>query len=156
MAREGGELMDKAADLREIEQIKQLKARYFRLMDTKQWDAWRDLFTDDMRFWNDNLPDPDSRPPITSSADAFVPMVSALLANAVTVHHGHMPEIELTGERSARGVWAMFDIVQDSAKNLDFLGYGHYHETYEKGNDGRWRIKDLHLTRLKTNEADQA
>ncbi len=31
----------------DIEQIKQLKARYFRLMDTKDWVGWRDLFTDD-------------------------------------------------------------------------------------------------------------
>ena len=27
-------------DLVEIEQIRQLKARYFRLMDQKKWDEW--------------------------------------------------------------------------------------------------------------------
>ena len=31
----------------DIEQIKQLKARYFRLLDTKDWDAFAELFTDD-------------------------------------------------------------------------------------------------------------
>ncbi len=31
----------------DIEQIKQLKARYFRLLDTKDWDAFADRFTDD-------------------------------------------------------------------------------------------------------------
>jgi len=36
-----------AATLAEIEAIKQLKARYFRLLDTKQWDAWREVFSDD-------------------------------------------------------------------------------------------------------------
>jgi len=33
--------------LEEIEAIKQLEARYFRLMDTKQWEAWADVFTED-------------------------------------------------------------------------------------------------------------
>lgn len=142
--------MDAAQELRDIEQIKQLKARYFRLMDTKHWDEWADLFTDDMRFWNDNEPDPEGRPPITSSGAAFVSMVSKLLANAVTVHQGHMPEIELTGERSATGVWSMYDWVDAPDRNIHFEGWGHYTEKYEKSDDGRWRIKDMHLTRLRT------
>jgi hypothetical protein len=152
VAGEGPALVDPATALWEIEQIRQLKARYFRLMDTKLWDEWRSLFTDDMRFWNDNLPDPTSRPSITATADAFVRMVSRILSTAVTVHHGHMPEIELTGEHRAKGTWSMYDRLEDPAKKLDFEGYGHYHETYEKGEDGRWRIKDMHLTRLKTTD----
>lgn len=32
---------------------------------------------------------------------------------------------------------------------LEFLTYGHYHETYEKRDD-RWRIKSSRLTRLRT------
>ena len=36
-----------ASRLADLEEIKQLKARYFRLMDTKQWDAWGDVFSED-------------------------------------------------------------------------------------------------------------
>jgi hypothetical protein len=147
--RGNGMSMEPAQVLWEIEQIKQLKARYLRLLDTKAWDEWRELFTDDMRFWNDNLPDPESRAPISSSGDAFVGMISGMMARAVTVHQGYMPEIELTGERTARGIWAMYDWVDNKEMNLDFQGYGHYHETYEKGDDGRWRIKSIHLTRVR-------
>jgi len=32
----------------DIEAIKQLKARYFRTMDTKDWKAMRQVFTDDL------------------------------------------------------------------------------------------------------------
>ena len=32
----------------DIEAIKQLKARYFRTMDTKHWAAMRQVFTDDV------------------------------------------------------------------------------------------------------------
>ena len=34
--------------LAEIETIKQLKARYFRHLDTRNWPEWRKVFTDDV------------------------------------------------------------------------------------------------------------
>ena len=34
-------------DLVQIERIKQLKARYFQLMDQKRWDEWALVFTED-------------------------------------------------------------------------------------------------------------
>jgi len=37
-----------AEQLVELEAIKQLKARYFRLMDTKQWLPFSQVFTDDV------------------------------------------------------------------------------------------------------------
>ena len=36
-----------AADLTAVEAIGRLKAAYFRLMDTRDWSPWRDLFTED-------------------------------------------------------------------------------------------------------------
>ena len=36
-----------AQSLVAVEEIKQLKARYFRFMDTKRWDEWADLFAED-------------------------------------------------------------------------------------------------------------
>ena len=36
--------------LEDVEAIKQLKARYFRYLDTKQWDLLRHQFTDDCGF----------------------------------------------------------------------------------------------------------
>jgi 3-phenylpropionate/cinnamic acid dioxygenase small subunit len=32
--------------LEALEQIKQLKARYFRFVDTKRWQEWGELFTE--------------------------------------------------------------------------------------------------------------
>ena len=34
--------------MNDLEAIRQLKARYFRLMDTRQWEAWADCFTADV------------------------------------------------------------------------------------------------------------
>ena len=134
--------------------LQQLKARYFRYMDTKQWDLWRDLFTDDMVFFMEDSVLPETTTPRTTSADEFVESVSTLLSAAVTVHHGHMPELEITGDRTATGIWSMFDFVDAPDAGLALKGYGHYHETYEKGDDGRWRIKVLRLTRIRTDAVE--
>jgi hypothetical protein len=130
------------ATLAEIEAIKQLKARYFRLLDTKQWDAWRELFSDDFEA---DVEGGGAHPTVHfASPEELVAKNREILATAATVHHGHMPEIALAGPTSATGVWAMMDIVQLGA---GFRGYGHYHEEYVK-RAGRWQIRRLRLTRL--------
>ena len=138
-------------DLVEIEQIKQLKARYFRLMDTRQWDEWRECFAEDVRIRIElGRGEPDQA---NTGREEFVESVSQVLEPTRTVHHGHMPEIELTGTDTARGIWAMYDYVTwDSERDLK--GYGHYHETYTK-RDGRWRIQSMYLTRLRVDSPDR-
>jgi hypothetical protein len=68
----------------------------------------------------------------------------------MSVHHGHMPEIEVVDEENAHGIWAMHDIVEPSpGSGYPLLtGYGHYTEEYRKI-EGEWRIARLRLTRLK-------
>ena len=128
-------------ELVEIEQIKQLKARYFRLMDQKRWDEWGDVFTDDATLqYGPNEDD------VFEGKKATVEGLSEILKNSVTVHHGHMPEIEITGETMATGIWSMFDYVEMPGLTLN--GYGHYEEEYVK-EDGRWKIKNFRLTRLR-------
>ena len=136
--------------LNDLYAIQQLKSRYFRFMDTKAWDAWRSLFTDDVDIYFDNSALPNSTAPVRSGGDNFVSFVSRLLETAVTVHHGHMPDIEFTGPDHATGVWAMYDWVDDAEKGYAFQGSGHYHETYRKAADGRWQIAEMRLTRLRT------
>jgi hypothetical protein len=127
--------------LEEIEAIKRLKARYFRLMDTKQWDQWGDVFTEDAHL----AASPDPNETFHGRTD-IVKRVSAVLRDARTVHHGHMPEIELTGPDTATGIWAMYDFVD--MPQLVLHGWGHYHEEYAK-QGGAWRIRRSRLTRLR-------
>jgi len=129
----------------DIEAIKQLKARYFRLLDTKDWDAFREVFTTDVV-----VDTTDSGGDVQESVDDFLAMLIPTLEGAVTVHHGHMPEIELTSATTATGIWAMEDVIRfPEGGFLNTLqGWGHYHETYEKVG-GEWRIKTTRLTRLR-------
>ncbi|MDQ2649311.1 MAG: nuclear transport factor 2 family protein [Actinomycetota bacterium] len=127
----------------DIEAIKQLKARYFRTLDTKDWAAFRQVFTDDVV-----IDTTASGGELITGADAFLTYLDTALAGTTTVHQGHMPEIEVTSDSTATGIWALHDIViWPGGMRLD--GYGHYHETYTKTADG-WRIAGSKLTRLHT------
>lgn len=128
----------------EIENIRQLKARYFRLMDTKQWDELRSVFTDDVVI--DTSEDSGT---VIQGVDEYLPFLISQIGDVTTVHHGHMPEIELIDDTHARGVWAMEDeLWWPEGHPIAYLhGYGHYHETYLRAEDG-WRISTMRLTRL--------
>jgi hypothetical protein len=132
-------------ELLDLEAIKQLKARYFRLMDTKQWDEWALAFADDCVM---EVPEANA---VYNGRLEIVTRVSSVLASAQTAHHGHMPEIELTGEHTARGTWAMFDYVEFPERDgtrVGLQGYGHYRDDYVR-DDGVWRVARSRLERLR-------
>ena len=136
------------SELVEIEEIKQLKARYFRLMDQKLWDEWGDVFTEDATLqYGPNSGD------IFEGKKGIVKGLRNVLKDAITAHHGHMPEIEITGDATATGIWAMFDYVE--MPGITLKGYGHYEEKYVK-DDGKWKIRNLRLTRLRVDIKTEA
>jgi hypothetical protein len=145
--------MDDTERLAAIEEIKALKARYFRCMDMKDWAGLEAVFAPDLLAdFRDSTGTRDESL-LTRGAEPYIRNLAPILENITTTHHGHMPEIEITSPTTATGIWAMEDLlwVQDGApvpyKTL--RGFGHYHETYEKL-DGAWKIKTTRLTRLRT------
>jgi SnoaL-like domain len=135
-----------------IEQIKQLKARFFRLLDTGQWDLWADVFTLDVEVVTDGSEGPRSAGgPLPaeglSGRDALVKARSTTKDICVSRHHGHMPEIEITGPDTATGIWAMF-CLDGHAGGKIVQTYGWYHEEYRLCADGKWRISKLGLENL--------
>jgi ketosteroid isomerase-like protein len=130
--------MDPAQALWEMEQVKQVKARYFRFLDAKDWDAFAGLFTEDCVH---HLPDGASKAAV-SNAD-YLAGVRRQLSAAVTTHIGHMPEVKLLSPTEAEATWSMFDLLQWAPADggpREVRGYGHYYETYRKCADGEWRI----------------
>jgi uncharacterized protein (TIGR02246 family) len=127
--------------LLDIEEIKQIKARYFRCLDTKDWEGLARVFTADAAL--------EAEGNVREGRDNIVGFIAKVLDGVVSVHHGHMPEITVTGADSATGVWAMFDYLTLPTEGAGgFRGYGHYHEEYVRQEEG-WRIKRLLLTRLR-------
>ena len=141
------ELVDK---FEALEDIRALKAKYCRYIDTKQWERLRALFSADARFEGfGSAPD-------GADADVFVQGVSARLQEAVSVHHCHTPEIVFFGPDRARGVWAMQDFLEwpqairlkEAPEARGFVGFGHYEEEYVREGDG-WKMRFVRLTRLR-------
>ena len=136
-----------------IEEIKQLKARYFRCMDTKDWDGFTSVFAPDARMdvtgeLGDGAPDGAG---VTTGNREIAAFVRASIDEVTTAHHGHTAEIDVTSPTSATGIWAMEDHLwwPEGSPISRMHGYGHYRETYEKI-DGRWLITSTTLTRLRT------
>jgi uncharacterized protein (TIGR02246 family) len=125
----------------DLEAIRQLKARYFRTMDTKDWAEMRRVFADDAV-----IDTTASGGGVVQGADEFITFLRETLADVLTVHHGHMPEITITSPSTASAIWALQDMLiwPDGSR---MYGSGHYHDTYEKI-DGTWLIRTSTLSRL--------
>ena len=132
-----------------IEEIKRLKAKYFYALDHKDWEVWRcEVFAPDGRLI---VPEANFE---VAGVDAVIELVARRMTYQDSIHHGHMPDIEILSEDSAKGVWAMEDRLylpkahpmEDGTTYLH--GFGHYHETYIRLAAG-WRIQSTRLTRLR-------
>jgi hypothetical protein len=150
--------MDAATRLLAIEEIKQLKGRYFRFLDTKDWESLRSIFCDDADFDARASLSIDGRGEAGRAAesnswvyrggDVIIDFIQRAVGSSRTVHHGHCHEIELRSADEASGIIAMEDQIWDEAgRTLSLHGCGHYHETYRRV-DGRWRIHTSRITRL--------
>lgn len=134
------------------EELRQLKARYCRLLDTKRWQPFRALFSEDCVFEGmGNLP-------VSASVDTFVNHVAKRHTHTITAHHCHTPEFRFISDLEARGIWAMEDFVEwqgvehvspDWTGFKGFRAAGHYEEAYRRGDDGTWRFTLMRLTRLR-------
>jgi len=144
--------MNAREPLRDIEEIKTLKARYIRFGDSQQWDDLAKLLTDDFSATFEIAPrfskDQPRRAEI-SGRDLFINTWSRALVGVVTMHAVFMPEITLISPTAADGVWGMHDLVK--MPGCVFEGWGHYHDQYVK-EQGEWRIKASRVTRLHTEE----
>jgi hypothetical protein len=131
-----------------IDQVRQAKARYCRYADTKQWDAFEDLF----------IPSPDIRildvagelVVAFSSRDLFVAAARDYLAGAQSIHQVHNDELTQVSDSEISAIWSMEDYIlfpePADGRPSRHHGYGHYHENWALTADG-WRIASLELRR---------
>jgi len=124
------------ANLVDVEAIKQLKYRYFRALDCKRWEELGETLA------------PDATAAYDSGRYSFDgrEAIMAFLRDAlgspriVSMHHGHHPEIEITGESTARGTWYLHDMVIFRDIGMVLQGAAFYADEYVKI-DGAWKIR---------------
>jgi hypothetical protein len=143
-----------AAMLWDIEQIKQVKARFFRYIDLKMWDSLFELFTDDCEHYARSLSGDGSQ--IVLDNQAYVRRLVAELDDGVTAHQTIAPEVTLLGDTEAECISVFFDYAQTRPKaevglrdRISIMGYGHHYERFRKGEDGKWRISSKRPVRLR-------
>jgi len=118
------------------------KAQYCRLLDTKNWQAWSDLWTEDFELDTDGA----GPVPLVRGKAAALAQIRSSIETAKTCHHVHSPEISINGD-TAQVIWAMQDRVVWGGDKPSLVGYGHYHETWVRQAAG-WKLQRLKLTRL--------
>jgi hypothetical protein len=131
-------------DLEEIEQIKQLKYRYFRALDMNDWDAFGDCLSEDCTArYGDGEYSFDGR-------EAIVDFMSGSMSadNFLSMHNGHHPEISIADDgRSATGTWYLQDMILDLSNKVRLYGTGIYSDEYLKS-DGKWWISHTGYSRI--------
>ena len=81
--------------LSDIEDIKLVKHRYFRGMDTAEWSLVEGLFTDDVTV---DYRGGGYRVQSSGKYEIMTFLKNSFHSDAVAMHHGNMPEITLTGD----------------------------------------------------------
>jgi hypothetical protein len=130
-------------DLEAIELIKQLKARYFRFLDTRDLSGLQSVFT------------PDAQAHFKGADYEFTlngwPELDAFYKKSFTdtsfgMHNGHHPEITVDGDQ-ASGIWYLQDIFVELNHKITVMGSALYDDSYQKI-DGEWRIARTGYRRL--------
>jgi hypothetical protein len=126
-------------DLAHIEDIKRLKSRYCRYIDSKRWGRLKDLFTPNLQLEGFTI--------IGDDGSTFVADLARRLEAAMTAHHCHTPEIRLTGPNSAEGVWAMMDLIEwpypvDLKNFSGATGFQRDRVLRKALSPGRWPVAD--------------
>jgi hypothetical protein len=126
-------------DLVEIEAIRQLKYRYLRSLDTNRIDDLAECLAGDaVASYRDGEW-------VIEGRDAILQFLRS--THRISLHTAHHPEIVLTSETSATGIWALEDTHFFLEEGTLMHLAGHYHDTYIK-DDGRWLIRSTAYSRL--------
>ena len=130
--------------LSDLEEIRTVKHRYFRSIDTADEAVLRTLFTDDVKVeyrGGEYL----------VRLEGAEPMIDFLMnsfnADAVAMHHGHMPDISFTGEDTAEGIWYLEDIYISLERKDHTIGSAIYKDWYRRV-DGVWKMERTEYDRI--------
>ena len=130
--------------LSDFEDIRTLKHRYFRAIDTADKPLLETLFTDDVAV---DYRGGRYRVTLSGKADMIDFLLNSFHSGLVPIHHGHGPEIELVGEDAAKGTWYLEDVVIGLERKTSGYGSALYYDEYRR-EGGSWKIARTEYDRL--------
>ena len=133
---------DKLQQLLDYKEIIELKARFGRLADVKDWQAFAEVFSVDATF---DL----GTGELMHGGATYAEAVKGMLEGATSLHRFLMPEITFVSATEATGIWMLNDYVEwqpdpVTGERVGFKGYAREYETYSKI-DGVWKITKWRL-----------
>lgn len=130
--------------LSDFEDIRTLKHRYFRAIDTANAALLQDLFTEDIsvEYRGGNY-----KVALQGKEEMIDFLLNSFHSDAVAMHHGHMPEITLTSDDTAKGIWYLEDIFIALDRKEFTLGSALYYDDYVREN-GTWKIARTEYDRV--------
>jgi bile-acid 7alpha-dehydratase len=128
--------------LEDKEAIKSLKHRYLHCLDSKLWGELEQCLAEDVKAsFMGGAMKYDGRDELMEFYRVALP------PSRLTAHMGHHPQIEITGDGSAKGTWEVKTYLIEIEANLSLGGMSVFNEEYVK-RDGEWKIKSMHCYRL--------
>ncbi|MDR3064970.1 MAG: nuclear transport factor 2 family protein [Comamonas sp.] len=141
--KELAQLQQRLLYLEDLQSIQALKAQYLRACDQKQTSAMRECFVE-----HGAVIEADGFPVFTDR-EAWVETFNRLAVANPSIqdmHHGHNPQISITGADSAKGLWDL-DFCQINVKERTIVNLsGQYSDEYARIN-GRWQIRSMRFAR---------
>ncbi len=130
--------------LSDLEDIRTLKHRYFRGIDTADAALLEGLFTDDVEV---DYRGGNYRVSLAGKADMLDFLANSFHSDALAMHHGHMPEIALIGAHEAEGVWYLEDVFINLESKTHTVGSAIYRDRYRR-EGAQWKIAKTEYDRV--------
>lgn len=131
------QLQAQIQELKDMEEIRQLKYAYFRGIDTADIKLLAGLMHPDVTVhfigggyeWK------------LAGREQYLQAIADNFNNQVVAqHNGHHPEIKILSSTEAEGIWYLYDNFYNLREHLYTHGTAFYHDRYEKV-DGKWLLK---------------
>ena len=137
---------DKIRILFDMELIKKVKRKYWWSVDNKQMDDLVDCFTEDA------VADYDIGE-LLEGRDAIIKFLKGTVASeeldAVPIHQGFDPVIEITSETTATARWRLYNYMLFQKAKTTMVMWSVYNDECVKVN-GEWKIKTTKIRHMST------
>lgn len=130
--------------LSDIEEIKVLKHRYFRGIDTADQTLLAEIFVSDIACTYNG----GTYKVSLTGRDAMIEfLANSFHSGVAAMHIGIMPEIAITGDNTATGIWYLQDVFISLDRDYHTFGTAIYTDTYRR-EGGVWRIETTYYDRV--------